>query len=998
MIVSIGLLGQDVLVRGNIISGDHVPVEAAEIKVMNSGSTTSSDKFGGFEISVPTNATIIISKPGFSSCQLTITRETFNLTVRLESSAVSTDFGELGSSIKTSATKSIQEKDFNKGMISSPELLFQGKVAGVRVSLGSGEPGSNVFTYIRGVASLQGTEPLFVIDGFPLWNEDPYATSTNFGRGTAHDRDPLNFINPFDIERIDILKDEAASAFYGSRGGNGIVMIKTKTGAGSGQQLNFSSQFSVSSQQKYYDLLNRDQFLAGIADRGGDPVASDFGANTDWQREINRSPFSQKYDIAYSNQYKTGDYRLSFGYDNQLGVIQETGMKRIIGAIHWNQSMQNNRLRIGASLSFSNLDDQYAFINTNAGFEGDLLGATYSANPSWPADPEFQLLSYASNPLSILKYHHDVSTTKTTLFNLSAIYNLSQNLAVNAKVGRNLARSVREAAISPSLLMNNGIDGNGRASIKNMDKGSDLLEAMLNYTRAFTNSKFTAMAGYSFQLFVSNGSNIEGWGFSNPNLPSVINDLDQSDKIIRNSLAPGYSQYGYDPDSYFGVIHSPTLSIQNLSSNKPVIPVKTVKQDYFNTDHQLQSFFADMSYSIRSKIFLKGSLRADGSTLFGSNNQYGFFPAIAASWLLSEEPFMTNFFSLLKFRTGFGKSGNQNIPSDVNRSRQRFSIPPITVSGDIPTPVLVASGIDNPDLKWEEVTGINFGIDFGFAENRFRGSLDVYHRTTTDFLFYRPLAQPSMTESALVNSDGKIINAGVELGFDFTVIKRNNVDASFFANVAYNKNTLKDFAGPLDFGNVYGQGLTGITVQRIQSDQPLYSFYLREFEGYDASGFSIFAGGEKIVSDPIPDLTFAIGGALQVKNWDVTILFNGLTGFSVYNNTANAYFTSGSLASARNVTTDVLISPESPQNAPEASTRFLEDADFIRLQNLVVGRNFHFKKRPFKMIRTFLAGQNLITWTDYSGLDPDTNTGSMGIDYSTYPKAQTFTLGLQATF
>ncbi|HEU5289421.1 MAG TPA: TonB-dependent receptor [Cyclobacteriaceae bacterium] len=999
LLAGISLSAQDVVVKGYIVSCDETPVEAAEIKSTSSGSITSSDKFGRFEITVPINTEIIISKSGFSSYQQTITKETSLLTVRLDLGIkISTGYQELPSTNLTSSIASVQQHDFNIGLISSPELLIQGKVAGVRVMLGSGEPGSDTFTYIRGVASLRGSEPLFIVDGFPLLNDDPYASSTNFGRGTSHHRDPLNFINPNDIESIDILKDETATAMYGSRGGNGVVFIKTKAGRAK-HQLQFSSQFSLSSQRKYYDLLKRDQFLSGLADRGGDSVASDFGGNTDWQREINQSPLSQKYDLSCSNQYKSGSYRVSIGYDNQQGVIQESGMKRLSGHIQWNQSLKDDRLRIAANLSMSRLDDEYAFITTNAGFQGDLLGSTYTANPTWENDPEFQLLSYSSNPLSILKYHYDQSTTNATLFNLSATYDLTQYFSVQLKGGINSTSSEREAAISPSMFMTNGVDGNGRSSIKNLDKRSDLLEATLNYSRTFKNSEFKAFAGYAFQVFSNEGSNIEGRGFSNPNLTAVIDDLSQSATIIKNSLTTGYLQYGNDPDSFFVAVSNPTLSIIDLTASKPVIPVKSVKEDLFGSNDELQSFFANMNYNINEKIFLKGSLRVDGSTLFGSNNKYGLFPAISASWRLSEETFIPELFSDLKLRAGYGKSGNQNIPHGAHSSRQQFSIPPITANGDIPTPVLISTGFDNQDLKWEETTGINVGIDFGFAENRFHGSLDVYNKTTTDFLFYRPLAQPAIVESTLVNSDGKIINSGVELGLDISVIRRNNLNINFFLTGAYNKNTLKDFTSLLDIGNVYGQGLSGATVQQIHTNEPLYSFYLREFQGFDANGFSTYKGGQKIVGkDPIPNLTFAFGGTLQFKNWDATILFSGLAGYSMYNNTANAYFTSGSLANARNVTTDVLTSTESPQNAPEVSTRFLEDADFLRIQNISAGRNFHFKKRPFKIIRAFLTGQNLVTWTDYSGLDPDTNTGSMGIDYSTYPKARIFTIGLQVAF
>jgi TonB-dependent starch-binding outer membrane protein SusC len=999
--IALSLQAQEVALKGRVVSDkDNQPIQNVTVGVLNSDISTTSDRFGSFELTVASNAVLVFSKEGFTDHQLPIADQSQISVTLKHTNLISVGYQELPKNEMTGAVASVQQQDFNTGLINSPEQLMQGKAAGVQVTMGSGEPGSNVYTYVRGLSSINGPTPLFVIDGFPLSQDDVYGTSSNLGRGTSSVRDPLNFISPGDVERVDILKDASATAIYGSRGSHGVVFIKTKNGVGEKNQLQFTSQVSLSNQRKYYDLLNREQFLDGIADRGGDTSSLDFGGNTDWQKEVNQKAFSQKYDLAYSSSYKSGNYRASLGYETQPGIIKESGLNRITGRLNWRHALLNNKLQLTANLSASTIQDQYALITNNAGFEGDLLGSVYTANPTWQNDPDIQPPSFTLNPLSIQKYYHDESKTNRSLMNISLNYAVTDHFSINVNAGMDQADATREVAISPELYLLNGTFENGRASSKKLETNNDLLETRLRYDKTFGRSRINAIAGYAYQKFSQNKRDTQGWGFTNSGFTDIMEDLNSAAGEIRSVITQGYEQFGYSEDTFFITQLSPTPQTIDLTSVKPTVPVSSVTEEMGSMEDEQQSFFGRVNYSYQSKYFVTASIRVDGSTLFGANNKYGIFPAVSASWKLSEETFVSDFFSDLNVRVGFGISGNQNIPHNASKEYVQFQPLTIGFDGSIPNPSLSSTSINNPDLQWEQTSEVNVGVDFGIFENKLRGNLDIYRKATNNFLYTAQIPQPAPVAFALINADGQIINRGVELALYLDALSKKNLDVTMSFNIAYNSNTVKNFNGEVDAGQVFGQGLTGAFVQRVQNNQPLYAYYVREFVGFDDSGYSVYNDDyQKFTGeDPVPNVVLGFGANVKYRNWYAQIFLNGLLGYHMYSNTANAYFTAGSLMNGRNVITAVLTNGESPVNAPEVSTRFLERADFIRLQNATVGYNFYFDKRPFKTIRAYLTGQNLFVLTGYSGLDPDVNNGRIGIDYSTYPTSRIFTLGLQVTF
>jgi TonB-dependent SusC/RagA subfamily outer membrane receptor len=1016
-------------VSGKVISADD-GAGIPGVNIMEKGTTNGAvtNEIGDFTINVSDNATLVFTFVGYETQELAVgTQSTINIRLQPDvttlSEVVVIGYGEVRKRDATGAVASVKAEDFNRGVISSPEQLIQGKSAGVQITSASGEPGAGANIRIRGTSSVRGgNNPLFVVDGIPLSGEEISAGGLDLGRGNAPTKNPLNFINPNDIESIDILKDASATAIYGSRGANGVVIITTKSGKGTKRQLEYSPTLSFSTMANRYDLLNRDQFLTNAAALGSNVAELDMGHDTDWQKEISRTSVSHRHDLSFSNNLKSGNYRVSLSYDNQQGVIKTSGMERLTGRVNANNSFFQDKLDLGLQLTLSKVNDQAAPITNNSGFEGDLIGSTYMANPTWSADPEVQPPSTNNiSPASYLKYHQDKTTTDRALINLSAGYDITTALNFKVNVGFDRTQSTREKAFSSTLSLSNGILGNGRGAIAEIETSSDLLETYFDYKKNIGKGIVSAILGYSYQQFNRSGSTVLGWGFASPDMNSMVSDLHTSSRMIQDAIEDrSYQQFAYAPANLIGdnpiapfyinsLFPTPqsTVPMPELSSPPPV---KSVSGDFFDRTDELQSFFGRVNYTLRDKYLFTATVRADGSSKFGGNNRYGYFPSAAFAWRLSEETFMPAVFDDLKLRIGYGVTGNQEIPHNLYQARQRFGngAPAIEANGRINSPGISNVAFQNPGLKWEQTTQLNAGVDFGFLQGKFSGTIDVYRKVTNDLLIQVTSAQPAPQQFTWRNLDADVINNGIELTLNYYAIDKEDVGLTVGFNVAYNTNMVERYDGaPLNTGEIHGQGLTSAFAQRIANGQPLFAYFIREFTGFDESGLATYNEDIQryVGKSPIPKYNLGFSANARFKNWDVATFFNGQFGHYVYNNTANAYFNMGSLASGKNITTDVLTSGESITNAPDASTRFLEKGNFLRMQNFNIGYNLTVEQKFIKKLRVYISAQNVFVITGYSGLDPEVNTNkerdgvpSLGIDYTSYPRARTLTVGLNATF
>lgn len=998
------------------------PLPGASVLVKGTTNGTQTDFDGNYTLSnVGSTATLVISYVGFKTREIAVNgQSTINVTLEEDAQAldevVIIGYGTTTIKDATGAVAVVTAKDFNGGVIASPEQLIQGKTAGVQITQTSGEPGAGIEFRIRGTNSVRSNNnPLFVVDGVPLANDDTSSGGANVGFGTSAARNPLNFLNPTDIESISILKDASATAIYGSRGANGVVIVTTKSGKGSaGGLFEFSSDLSISQPAKRYNLLGRDAFLGAITQFGGTASDQDFGANTDWQDVVLRRVASQNQNLSYSNNYGNGNIRATFGYGKQFGVVENSSMERITARINAIHRFFDDKLTLNLQGTVSRVNDEAAPLSGSAGFQGDLLGAAYSANPTWPTDPNFNPGGQLS-PATMLAYIQDLTNTNRSLLNFSADYKFTSELSAKVNLGYDVSESSRSAAVS-SLARNigRGAFGNGRGALNDLETENRLLEVTLNYNKDLGSSKLEALLGYSFQDFNRQGRNIEAFGFSTTDLNAMGRDIDQSASRIENTISGSYQQYGFDARSNQVFVNRlfPT-STTDLITTPAGVRVRSLFGDTFNNTTEIQSFFGRVNYAMAdSKYILTATVRADGSSRFGTDNQYGVFPSGAFAWKIDQEDFIGDAISTLKLRLGYGITGNQEGLGYGNFiRRERYSGAGINDGGEINAPGTAPVAFANPGLKWESTTQYAVGLDFGFNNDRLTGTVDLYRKETKDLLLNVEAAQPSPQPFFFRNlEDATLLNQGIEFSLAYDVVQSQDFNWNASFNVAYNFNELQDFAGQLNAGTIRGQGLSEAFAQILAGGRPLFSYYLREFQGFDANGQPIGDLQTFVGKDALPDINAGFSTTMSYKNWDLSAFFAGQFGFWVYNNTQNAFFTAGAIANARNVTPDVLTSGEGGNAEAAVSTRFLEKGDFVRLQNASIGYNVPVSGSGlFKTLRLSANGQNLFLITKYSGLDPEISTQpgggdllnslpTAGIDYTAFPRPRTITFGLNASF
>ncbi|WP_276169120.1 SusC/RagA family TonB-linked outer membrane protein [Zobellia alginiliquefaciens] len=994
------------------------PLPGASVVIKGSTTGAQTDFDGNYSLSdVPEGATLIFSYIGFATQEVPVNgQSTINVTLQEDAQAldevVIIGYGTTTVKDATGSVTAVKAEDFNGGVIASPEQLIQGKSAGVQISQSSGEPGAGVNIRIRGANSIRSNNnPLFVVDGVPLSGESTTPDGGNIVNGGNATKNPLSFINPSDIESISILKDASATAIYGSRGANGVVIVTTKSGkAGSGGNWEFNSTFSVSSPADEYDLFDGPEFISKSASLRSQEIADglDFGQNTDWQDYITRNTASQNQNLAYSNNYGSGNVRTTFSYGKQFGVIQKSSQERITGRVNVAQRFLDDKLRVNFQSTLSRVNDEAPPISGTSGSSGNLIGAAYAANPTWPSSSTFSIDGNLVNPANYLANWQSETHTDRFLANLSAEYDITEELTGKISVGYDRSDAQAITVISPGVRNFDRVVDNGQAAFNTLEATSKLLEATLNYKKEFSNSTLDAIVGFTFQDFQRQGINSQGWGTSLYNLDKIGQELKQSIYDLRYSINRPYQQFGYDASSSF--VNSLNPFDDEGTLNRQSDSFRSVWGNAFDNTDELQSFFGRINYSLNSKYLFTVTLRADGSSRFGTNNKYGYFPSGAFAWQLAEEDFIGDAFSTLKLRVSAGATGNQEGLGYANYlKRVRFSTPNIDNDGSINRPGTETVAVQNSDLKWESTTDYNLGIDFGFADDRFNGSIDLYRRETKDLLFRQPAAAPAFDPFKFTNlEDGTLINQGVELGLNYDFIQSEDINFSTSFNIAYNDNTVEGLNGATaDFGVLNGPGLTGAFAQRLGEGRSLFSYYMATYSE-DADGNPNFNADDKdfVGEDAVPDITTGLALNLTVKNWDVSAFFTGQFGFSVYNNTANAFLNAAAFNTSRNVTPEAL-----ELQSSEVSTLYLEKGDFVRMQNASIGYNVPLSgKGALNSLRLSLTGQNLFLITDYSGLDPEVSSStssdgdftggipSQGIDYTSFPRPRTFTLGINARF
>jgi len=991
------------------------------VSVTIEGTTTGvqTDFDGNYTINAKEGDVLVYNYLGYKTEQRTVGSESvINVTMTQDSTEldeiVVIGYGSTTVKDATGSVTSVTSGDFNKGVISSPEQLIQGKTAGVQISNTSGAPGAGVNIRIRGSNSVRSNNnPLFVVDGVPLSGGATTAGANVIGLGGNPAKNPLNFLNPNDIESISILKDASATAIYGSRGANGVVIVTTKSGRSKKGEFSYQANISSSKALDTYDLLSADKFLSERLRVGlAVDAASDYGSATDWQDVIFRTAMSHNQNLSYSKSHDNGSYIATLGLGNQTGIVENSNLERLTARVNLNHRFLDDKLRLSFQGSVSRVNDNLAPTGGTAGYKGDILGAAFSANPTWPNDPDFDGGTLV-NPANLLAYTQGTTNTNRYLANLSLEYDLTSNLKAKLAVGVDKSDSDNFSVSSADVLgLEDGIPGNGRGAYNMLEVQNELLEATLTYNKEYKNSKLEVLGGFSYQSFRNSGLYSGAWGFSSRDLDVMGSNLQDVVTGIAGEISGQYQQFGYAPNLtgvYVRGYDGLDFVSSSFSANTSTANINSLAVDTYDNTTELQSFFGRVNYTLSNKYLFTATLRADGSSAFAEANRYGYFPSGAFAWKLNEEDFMSDSnMSTLKLRLSAGITGNQEgvgYGNYVNRSRWNGLNPQNNGNIDLNNGNSIVS-FGGDGLKWESTIQYATGLDFGFNNDRLSGSIDVYRKETKDLLFLVDEAQPAILDRKFKNlTDSKIVNQGVEfsLGYDLVQTEDFNWSANF--NVAYNDNMVESLSGQYDFANVNGPGLSGAFAMRLQEGHSLFSYYMQEFSGYDSAGQPIVGEKGFVGKSALPNLTGGLSTTINYKKWTMSAYFNGQFGHYVYNNTANAFFTAGAFKTTRNVLPGTLTSGEDLGASAPVSTRFLEKGDFVRLQNLSLAYDMPLSgEGVFKSMVFSVTGQNLFLMTDYSGLDPEVNSAtggnlpSIGMDYGAYPNPTTITFGINAKF
>jgi len=953
-------------ITGRVTDTEGNPLTGVTVLIKGSTTGAVTNTTGAYQIqNTKAGQTLVFRFVGMKQKEVSVDNQSvINVTLSDESTllteVVAIGYGSQKKKDITGAVSSVKSENFNKGVASSPEQLIQGKVAGVNVTSSSGAPGSGQRIIIRGQGSIrENTGPLYVIDGFPIGLA---------GTG-SDDYNPLSNINSEDIESIDVLKDASATAIYGSRGANGVILITTKSGKAGNMQASVSSKFGISTMANKIDVFSADEFRKNITAISG--KLTDGGGNTDWQNELTRTAFTQDHDLTLQGGTNNFNYRASAGYLKQEGIIINTGLERYSGNFKANQKLINGKLNISYSLTSSVEKSE----NSNS---TTLVSDMLTFNPTYSArDANGNATKYTdlTNPLISADLYKTFGENRKINANISPSFEIMKGLVYKLNFGYENSSKEQDVQAMP----NADPYEEGSLTQKFWNGHNTLIENYLTYTLDKEAHNLTFLAGHSYQ-----------------------NTFDR----YRSWSITGFANNGIEPR------YNPGLGQKlTLVSNQPSGSAQT---------DELQSFFGRANYSYLGKYLLTATVRADGSSKFGANNKYGTFPSFAAGWRISEEDFMKSIptISNLKLRLGWGKTGNQEIPSKITQSSYTTSITGTTSYPLDNTTNYVAGTtyvrLANPDIQWEVSTQSNIGLDFGLFGGELTGTVDYFHKVSSNILLQVATADPIQPASTYWTNvkDMTITNKGLELSLDYQHRNVNGFSYGLGGNVSFVDNVVEHSPYTiLTTGAAQGSGQTGATINGLVNGYSVGSFYMKTFTGIGADGLSTYAnnGASSVVGSALPNMTYSFYLNLSYKRFDLSANFNGVSGNKIYNHTAMSSFYKAQLANSNNTTSKAVeYANESTLNSASVSTRYLEDGAYLRLNNLSLGYNFNTKSWGvgswIKDLRLSLTGQNLFVITKYSGYDPEVNQNSstngiqsFGIDYYSYPKSRTFVVGLNFT-
>lgn len=1003
LFLSASAFAQQVVVKGNVVDETGEPVIGASVKVVGGTLGTVTDIDGNFTLNADKKSTIEVTYIGYEPVKMQAGQ---NLTIHLKNTSstlnevVVIGYGAVKKSDLTGSVTALKPDSKNKGLVVNAQDMLSGKVAGVNVTSNSGEPGVGTQIRIRGGSSLNASnDPLIVIDGVPMDNNKVGKTMGNSASNL------LSTINPQDIESFNVLKDASATAIYGSRGSNGVIIITTKKGhKGQKPEVSYSGSVSVSQKKKTYDMMDGDQYRAyvkSLFNEDDDAVKALGTANTDWQDLIYRTAVSHDHNITVAGSAgKFLPYRVSVGYTSQQGILKNSDYNRYTAAVNLNPSLLNDHLNlnlnakgmfskakkadtgaIGNAVSFDPTQSPYAFtsqrdlamLGANAqqtlqnfgGYFNWLTSASAYNNPQWPF---VRFNDAPANPLAQLELGGNVEKVRSFIGSADIDYKVHgfEDLRLHMTLGAEIAKGTvdeTQPTSYPTTLYYGGITDNENF------KRNLLLSAYAQYYKDFSkNHHFDIMGGYEYQHFYFDYNN-------------------------------SWMQYYPESDAQAGNVFKDTKDIDKY-------------------ENFLVSFFGRANYTLMNRYFFTATVRDDGSSRF--KDHWGLFPSFAFAWRMKDENNLKDikWLSDLKFRAGYGVTGQQEGIDNYlwfkqYKKGQNYGQYPIIGDGTIYTPLYY-----NDKLKWEKTTTYNLGLDFGIC-NRLTGSIDWYVRNTTDLINSAPVAALAGSADKGIQNIGSMKNTGVELSLNYVAVNTKDWYWTMNYNLTYNRNRITDLNGVSDTGDPVPTGDNIDSVNKVLAYQTGYaanSFYVYE-QMYDKSGKPIEGAvvdrnGDGVISNAdkylykqvAAPVTMGFSTRVEWKNFDLGFSLRANLGNYVFNNfeqgkrlkTTSAVWCQNAYLANRPVNT---LGWDSDALESKLSDYFVQNASFLKMDNITLGYSFNrlFKSGSWKGIsgRVYASCSNVFTITNYKGIDPEVYNG---IDNNIYPRPITFQFGLNLTF
>lgn len=1006
-------LAQTITVTGTVTDATGEPLIGASVIAKGTSVGAATDFDGNYSLSVDPKATLIVSYVGYDTQEIPVDGRT-NINVVLKENSVMLNevvaigYGSVKKSDATGAVSAIKPSEVQAGLATSAQDLLVGRSPSVVVTTNGGQPEGGASIQIRGGASLSASnEPLIVIDGVPMDT-----------KGTLGSSNPMSLVNPENIESMTILKDASATAIFGSRASNGVIIITTKKGSSGAPVVNFAANMYINTPRNYVDMMNASEFSSFILNRYGEgsSQANALGnASTDWQKEVLRTTVSSDYNLSVGGTYKVLPYRVSVSYTNNNGIVNTTKMDRATVGINLSPKFFDGLLSVNANV-------RGAYIN-NRFFDGSALGASVSFNPTLPVyAPEGNVFNnYTTyvgtrvarptdagssfntiqtlNPVSLINEYNSSSKVYQSIGNLQLDLAMPflRELHANLNLGYDLSRSNVNniwAANSPMSWKNgsdlllpdpdnpavmkiqNVKDGEGRYFHEHQVKANLLLDFYLNYKKDFDaiSSNLDATAGYSWQSFRWQG-----------------NSFTQ----VNTGEHKGFQAY-------------PT--------------------NYYRNDLKLVSFFGRINYTFMDRYLATVTLRQDGTSRFSKNHRWGTFPSVSLAWRIIDEAFMEptrSVLSDLKIRASWGITGQQDIGDDFfpympiytignngNSAPNTTAYPNIIPDGKGGFINVIKPNGYNSDIKWEETTTWNFGIDFGFLNNRIAGNLEVYKRKTKDLLTWATVPAGSNLTNAMNTNIGDLENTGIEFNINTRpVVTRDFTWTSDF-NISWNKNKITKLTDGDDPGYFIATGGisagTGTNIQAHMVGHPAYSFYVYQ-QVYDVNGDpiegqfvdrngdgQITEADKYIYHSRDPKVVFTWNNTFNYKNWDFGMVLRANIGNWVYNDfeAANTSISSTSSAPLSNLMSNRFLFNDLGVRGVQ-SDYFVRNASFLRCDNITIGYTWPNLLNDALRLRLYGAVQNPFVITKYNGLDPEVFGG---IDNAVYPRPVTVSFGIVAQF